>query len=186
VNDARYPQVRDAGWVRDECARLVAADDWYALYRTAMAWRTVAGGSWTPEAWLMDVASALLHRQPKTAVHCCDLALTTWVERPLDRLVLRGVRGVLVRGAVGDPLRAIDDLEAATAGPGWIADVARAVLALAQEEGARSRVRRPRVGPSPAFTGEHRSPVAAAPDPLPADGAEPVTWAVLRPLLGIG
>jgi hypothetical protein len=170
-------------WYRAECARLVAADDWYALYQTAMEWRMVAGGCWTPEAWLMDVASALLHRQPKTAVHCCDMALRTWVERPADRLVLRGVRGVLVRGAVGDPLRAIDDLAAAAQGPAWIAAVAGPEHALAEQQGARSRVRTPRVGPSPAFTGEHRSAVAPPEDPMPADGSEPGTWAVLRPLL---
>jgi hypothetical protein len=166
---------QEADRYRAECARLVELEDWYALYRTAMEWRVVGGGSWTPEAWLADVASALLHRQPKTAVRCCDMALTTWVERPLDRLVLRYVRGALVLRHVHDPLRAVDDLAAAADGPSWVAGPARSDLAVAQDAAARSRVRTPRVGPSPVLTGEHRSDVAPAP--------EPATWTLLRPLL---
>lgn len=90
---------------------------------------------------------------------------------------------MLVRGPVGDPLQAVDDLAAATQGPVWVAAVAGPEHALAEQQAARSRVRTARVGPSPELTGAHRSAVAPPEEPMPADGAEPVTWAVLRPLL---
>ncbi|GIG26308.1 hypothetical protein [Cellulomonas denverensis] len=166
------------------CAELLAAGDWHGLYQAAMRWRTAGGGSFTPDAWLMDVASALLHRQPTTAVHCCDLALTTWVERPADRLVLRHLRGVLIADHVGDPARALDDLTAAaTDGPDWLRDRARADLDRVRAAAGRSRVRSPRVGPSPEFDPQHRSPVAPAEEPWPEDGARPAMWDLLAPLL---
>lgn len=113
-----------------------------------MAWRADGGAS-TPEAWLADVASALLHRQPRTAVHCCDMALHLWVERPGDRDVLHFVRGLLVAHHVGDPRSAVDDLGRAAEGPAWLRDGARAEAELVRELAAASRVRKPRVRPAP-------------------------------------
>lgn len=43
----------------------------------------------------MDVCSALLHRQPRTTLHCCDLALHALVARPGDRAALHHVRGLV-------------------------------------------------------------------------------------------
>ena len=168
---------------RERCVDLLERGDWYGLYRAAMSWRVAGGGSWTAEAWLMDVCSALLHGQPRTAVRCCDMALTTWVERPGDRLVLRYVRGLLVARHLGDPARAVDDLDAATAGPSWLAALAVEEVAHAREAAARSRVRVPRAEPSPRFTGAHRSAVAPPEHPLPDDGAMPPTWALVLPRL---
>ncbi|RKT82811.1 hypothetical protein SAMN05421805_104285 [Saccharopolyspora antimicrobica] len=166
---------------REACTALLDKGDWYGLYRTAMQWRVAGGGMWTPDAWLMDICSALLHKQPKTAVHCCDMALTTWIDRPLDRRVLQYVRGVLVCDHVGDPIRALDDLAAATDGPEWLAELAAGDLKHGQELAARSRVRAPRVGPSPDFTGEHRSEAAPPEQPVPADGAIPPLWNIALP-----
>lgn len=168
---------------RERCVDLLEREDWHGLYRAAMSWRVAGGGSWTAEAWLMDVCSAILHGQPRTAVRCCDMALTTWVERPGDRLVLRYVRGLLVDRHLGDPARAVDDLEAAAAGPPWLATLAVGELPRVREAAVRSRVRAPRAGPSPRFTGEHRSRVAPPELPLPDDGAMPPVWTVVLPHL---
>ncbi|MFB7211541.1 hypothetical protein [Streptomyces sp. NPDC056255] len=175
---------RPASWWREQCLELLDADDWYGLYRTAMAWRVGGGGSSTPDAWLMDVCSALLHRQPKTAVHCCDMALSVWVERPGDRAVLRFVRGLLIADHVADPLRALDDLDHALYGPKWLAEQAAPELARVTEEANRSRVGKPRAAPAPEWDPDYRDlilsqspdPVPSPAGPLPPDGAVPSLW----------
>lgn len=155
-----------------------------------MAWRADGGAS-TPEAWLADVASALLHRQPRTAVHCCDMALHLWVERPGDRDVLHFVRGLLVAHHVGDPRSAVDDLGRAAEGPAWLRDGARAEAELVRELAAASRVRKPRVRPAPdhdpgyagLIASGASSPRPPVPHPLPEDGARPGIWDEVLPLL---
>lgn len=148
-----------------------------------MSWRN-DGGAYTPEAWLMDVCSALLHRQPKTAVHACDMALHVWVERPHDRAVLHFVRGLLVADHVGDPKSAVDDLVLATAGPAWLSGDAHEELERVRRAADTSRVRVPRVQPAPAYDPAYidlistpaSSPRPRVPDPLPADGERPALW----------
>ncbi|MFE1402814.1 hypothetical protein ACFW5D_03890 [Streptomyces sp. NPDC058770] len=175
---------RPASWWRERCLELLDAGDWYGLYRTAMAWRGSGGGAFTPDAWLMDVCSALLHDRPKTALHCCDMALSTWVERPGDRAVLRFVRGLLIADHVKDPLRALDDLESALHGPDWLAKRAAHELERVTEEANRSRVRKPRATPAPELDAAYRDlirshasdPVPSPTKPLPADGAVPSLW----------
>ncbi|TDT32644.1 hypothetical protein ACF3NT_01005 [Naumannella halotolerans] len=174
---------RPASWWRDESVALLQANDWYGLYTTAMGWR-IDGGAYTPEAWLMDVCSALLHRQPKTAAHCCDMALPLWVQRPGDRSLLHFVRGLVVADHVGDPRRAVEDLERATHGPEWLRSEAHEELQRVSVAAARSRVRKPRVQPAPAYDQDYselitnpdsRPPV---PDHLPADGGRPELWSL--------
>ncbi|MFD8822345.1 hypothetical protein ACFV1C_08295 [Streptomyces sp. NPDC059605] len=178
------PAGRPASWWREQCLELLDAGDWYGLYRTATAWRVGGGGSFTPDAWLMDVCSALLHHRPKTALHCCDMALSTWVERPGDRAVLRFVRGLLIADHIEDPLRALDDLESALHGPDWLAERAAPELERVTAEAERSRVRKPRATPAPELDVAYREltrsqasdPVPSPTEPLPADGTVPSLW----------
>ena len=164
---------------REACLKLLDGADWHGLYQAAMAWRVAGGGMWTPDAWLMDICSALLHKQPKTAVHACDMALRTWIDRPLDRLTMRYLRGVLVLDHVGDPARSVDDLQAATQAQAWLAALAIEDARRAEQASSRSKVRVARVPPSPVFTGEHRAPGIALPaHPVPEDGAMPSLWSV--------
>ncbi|WP_326763811.1 hypothetical protein OG978_03930 [Streptomyces sp. NBC_01591] len=175
---------RPTSWWRERCLELLDAGDWYGLYRKAMAWRVSGGGSFTPDAWLMDVCSALLHHQPKTAIRCCDMALSVWIERPGDRAVLRLVRGLLIADHVGDPLRAVGDLKFAVHGPDWLAARAAHELERVTEEAIRSRVKKPRVTPSPDFDAVYRDlilsqssePISPPMEPLPVDGAVPSLW----------
>lgn len=181
---------RPASSWREECLTLLAAGDWYPLSRTAMAWR-LDGGAYTPEAWLADVSAALLNRQPKTAVHCCDMALHVWVERPQDRAVLHHVRGLLVADHLRDPASAVADLELAADGPAWLRDDTRRELERVRGRAATSRVRVPRAQPAPEYdaayldlvSGPSSSPRPPRPDPFPEDGAEPALWARTLPLL---
>ncbi|MFF8691891.1 hypothetical protein ACF08W_06755 [Streptomyces sp. NPDC015144] len=178
------PAGRPASWWREQCLGLLDAGDWYGLYRAAQSWRVGGGGSFTPDAWLMDVCSALLHHQPKTALHCCDMALSTWIERPGDRAVLRYVRGLVIADHVKDPLRALDDLESALHGPDWLARQAAPELDRVAAEAERSRVRKPRAAPAPELDADYRelissetsSPAPARPADLPPDGAVPPLW----------
>ncbi|MGW1226869.1 hypothetical protein [Streptomyces sp. NPDC002530] len=175
---------RSAAQWHERCLALLDAGDWHGLYRTAMAWRTGGGGASTPDAWLMDVCSALLHGRPRTALHCCDMALSTWVERPGDRAVLRLVRALVIADHVRDPLRSLDDLEAALHGPDWLAALAATERDRVAEEARRSRRRKPRAEPAPELdtayrelTRSHVSAPAPEPaEPLPADGAVPALW----------
>ncbi|MFJ8853316.1 hypothetical protein [Streptomyces sp. NPDC102437] len=178
------PAGRPTSWWREQCLGLLDAGDWYELYRAAKAWRVSGGGSFTPDAWLMDVCSALLHDRPRTALHCCDMALSTWIERPGDRAVLRFVRGLVIADHVKDPLRALADLESALHGPDWLAAQAAHELERVTKEAERSRVRRPRAAPAPELDADYRdlifsqasSPIPAPVDPPPADGAVPSLW----------
>ncbi|MFF8813713.1 hypothetical protein [Streptomyces pactum] len=175
---------RPASWWREQCLRLLDADEGYELYRAAMSWRVSGGGSFTPDAWLMDVCSALLLRQPKTALRCCDMALSTWIERPGDRAVLRFVRGLVIADHIKDPQRAPDDLESALHGPDWLAAQAAHELGRVSAEARRSQVRRPRATPAPGPDTDYRelissrasSPAPARTAPLPPDGAVPSLW----------
>lgn len=181
---------RPASSWREECLTLLAAGDWYSLSRTAIAWR-LDGGAYTPEAWLADVSAALLNRQPKTAVHCCDMALHVWVERPGDRAVLHHVRGLLVADHLRDPASALPDLERSAGGPAWLRDDALRELERVRGRAASSRVRLPRAQPAPEYdaayldlvSGPSSSPRPPRPEPFPDDGAEPVLWVHALPLL---
>jgi len=173
-------------WWRERCLAWLEADDWYMLYKTAMSWRSAGAGMWMPEPWLMDVCSSLLHRQPKTAVHCTDMALHTWVGRPGDRSMLRYVRGLLIADHMSDPRSALDDLRAATQGPQWLTE-AHQDLARVTEAATRSRVRKPRALPCPDFEPDYMDKIGAAastpfvrpaPEQLPDDGAAPPLWTV--------
>ncbi|GGY96017.1 hypothetical protein CP967_22425 [Streptomyces nitrosporeus] len=132
----------------------------------------------------MDVCAALLLHRPKTALHCCDMALSTWVERPGDRAVLRFVRGLVIADHLRDPRRALDDLESALHGPDWLAARAAHELDRVSAEARRSRVRVPRATPAPELDTDYRelissrasSSAPARTAPLPPDGAVPSLW----------
>jgi hypothetical protein len=49
-------------------------DDWYGAYCWAKGW-IGHGGAGLLDPWLVYVASALIHRRPRTASHSVDLAL---------------------------------------------------------------------------------------------------------------
>ncbi|MFF2009267.1 hypothetical protein ACFVWY_09360 [Streptomyces sp. NPDC058195] len=184
ATSANRPAGRPASWWREQCLRLLDADEGYELYRAAKSWRVSGGGSFTPDAWLMDVCSALLLHQPKIALHCCDLALSTWMERPGDRAVLRFVRGLVIADHIRDPLRALDDLECALHGPDWLAAQAAPELDRVTAQARRSRVRGPRATPAPELDTDYRelissrasSPAPARTAPLSPDGAVPSLW----------
>lgn len=149
-----------------------------------MSWRD-DGGAYLTEAWLMDVCSALLHRQPKTAVHACDLALQLWVERPRDRAVLHFVRGLLIADHLADPKSAVGDLVLAADGPAWLGGEE---LARVRAAAAASRVRVPRAKPAPAYDRAYLGMVSVSapppvPEPLPEDGAQQELWSQALPYL---
>lgn len=167
---------------REACLTLLDAADWHSLYKMAMAWRVTEGGMWTPDAWLMDICSSLLHNQPKIAIHCCDMALRTWIERPLDRMTMRYLRGLLILDHVRDPARSIDDLQSALHAQPWLAALANEDSKRAELACLRSKIKVARAGPSPAFTGEQQAPhVAPATQPIPEDGSMPTLWRVALP-----
>src|SRR5918994_953932 len=56
--------------------------DWYGIYAWTKSWITTGGGAWVVDSWLLYVVSALLHGQPKGAVHSADLALANRIEAP--------------------------------------------------------------------------------------------------------
>ncbi|WP_130839405.1 hypothetical protein [Corynebacterium neomassiliense] len=197
---------RPESWWRERCGVLLEDGDWHGLYRAAMSWRG-DGGAVLPEAWLMDACSALLHRRPKTAVHCCDMALHLWIRRPGDRGIIHFVRGLVVADHVCDPRRAVEDLERAADGPAWLRADAQRELSRVVGKAARSRVRTPRVQPPPAYdaayadlvtgrgsggrsagrsgggSGGSSGPGPDVPDTLPADGTRPELWDPVTELL---
>ncbi len=141
------------------CLSLLDADDGYGLHQTAMAWR-VAGG---------------------------DMALGTWIDRPLDRLTVRYLRGLLILDHVRDPLRSLGDLQAATQAAPWLAALAASDLARAEPAASRSKIKVARVGPSPDFSARHQAPDIAPPaEPVADDGAKPALWDVALPRIRTG
>jgi hypothetical protein len=63
---------------RERALRALVAGDWHDAYRWAKGWIGRGGGAWIVDPWLVYAASALLHRQPRSAIH----------QRPLTRIAL--------------------------------------------------------------------------------------------------
>lgn len=170
---------------RDAVSAALEGDDWHTAYLYAKGWVGSGGGAWSPDAWLAYAASAILHGQPRIAVHSLDLALGNWVTPAADRAVLRWARGALVLHALNDPKTAVLDLEAATgSAPDWLRDRLATDLATCREEAPRSRKRKPSVDPAPELAARPVAhDVVAAPDPLHEPGARPGLWEVVLPLL---
>jgi len=183
------PQL-DSRQVADECRRLaiegLETGDWHLAYNAAKGWVTGGGGAWSTDPWLVYVASALLHRQPKIAVHSCDLALSTWVEGEVDRAVIAWARGNVVFRWMNDPKTAQADLDGAVAqAPDWLRALADADAEQCRAAALVSRKRKPGVTPAPDFSGDHSRQGFVSPPllPRPVPGEQPSTWYLVRPLI---
>jgi hypothetical protein len=133
------------------------------------------------------VASGLLHRQPRTAVHAVDLALKNWLPRPADRSVLHWARAQVIRIHLKDPKTALPDLAlAADHAPAWLGPAVSDDVVLCEAEAAVSRKRKPSVGLAPAFAPSRHATeaVEARRAELPTDGDRPLLWETVGPFLG--
>ena len=156
----------------DACGR----DDWRGVHDWTKAWISRGGGAWVIDAWLMYVASGLLHGQPRISVRSADLALGTWIESEQDRAVLLWVRGAVIHEKLNDPKTAVTDYgDALKHAPEWLLDRAQQDLARCSADAETSRKRKPSVAPAPVFAPGNRDFVAAAAD-VPPPGARPMVW----------
>jgi len=55
--------------------------DWHRAYEAAKSWIVGGGGAQLPDPWLVYAASALLHGQPRIAVHSIDSVWATGLNR---------------------------------------------------------------------------------------------------------
>ena len=178
---------RDTGRVRDpvapeaefrkEAIAALAAGDWYASYQWAKGWIRGGGGAWIVDPWLVYVASALLHGQPRTAVHSTDLALKHWIPEAEDRAILLWIRGEIVRRRLNDPKAALANLaSAAESAPSWLAEQAAADHQACEIEASASRKRKPSVGSAPDYEGPGTAVhTVARRSPHPV-GERPAVW----------
>jgi hypothetical protein len=137
----------------------LAADDWHGAYSWAKAW-IGSGGAFIVDPWLAYAASAILHRQPKTAVHSLDLGLKSWIKDERDRAVLRFVRGALVLVHMKDPKTALVDLEVAEL-PVWLDG--SAALTRCRAEAPLSKKCKPSVTAAPDYAGSKSLHATVAP-----------------------
>ena len=160
----------------------LAASDWHGAYSWAKGWIGQGGGARLLDPWLAYVASALLHGQPRTAVHSVDLALKHWIEHDADRATLHWVRSRVIRFALNDPKTAAIDLDSARGSiPLWLrADVESDVSACAVEAAA-SRKRKPSVKQAPPYIGPGETKVP--PSSCPPPGTRPQLWPDVLPHL---
>lgn len=134
--------------------------DWHRAYEAAKSWIMGGGGAPLPDPWLVYAASALLHGQPKIAVHSIDLGLGHWVEPAEDRAILYTVRGWIILETLKDPKAAIDDFNAAQeSSPTWLLPAVAEGLRRSSVEAATSRKRKPSVGASPKVVKPSTAPV---------------------------
>jgi len=161
-----------------EALSALSADDWYGAYSWAKGWIGRGGGAWIVDPWLVYAASALIHGQPRTAVHSLDLALANWITDRQDRSILLWVRGTIVRLRLEDPKTAQADFDAAASDtPDWLRPSAEASREACAREAERSRKRKATVKPAP----PHRGPqsvheTVAPPSSHRAPGTRPPVW----------
>jgi hypothetical protein len=190
VRDVAQSQESDVPGLAQEYEReslsALAADDWHLAYEWAKGWASNAGGR-SVQPWLVHVASALMLRQPKTAVHACDMALQRWIELEKARGLIHFVRGQVVRLHMRDPKTALADLdEAARSVPSWLADEVTAAATACRIEAEKSRKRKPSVQSAPVFAGTN-GPWAPTPIALQRVDDPPNVWSatmriIKRPL----
>jgi hypothetical protein len=150
--------------------------DWYGIYAWTKSWITTGGGAWEVDSWLLYVVSALLHGQPKGAVHSADLALANWIEAPEDRAVLLWVRAYIVHHKLRDPKTALANYDAAAAhAPPWLRERVEGDRSTCIVDAQASRKRKPSVGPAPTFVATDRDFVAG-PVSIPEAGSVPSVW----------
>jgi hypothetical protein len=158
--------------------------DWRGIYDWTKAWISSGGGAWIVDAWLLYVVSALLHRQPRTAVHSVDLALANWIEASEERALLRWVRASIVHRRLEDPKTAQADYEAAAgAVPDWLRERVERDVVECAADAARSRKRKASVVPAPDFKPGERGFVAPR-TTVSKPGSIPAVWPQLLESLG--
>lgn len=163
---------------RAKALRGVGNQDWREIYDWTRSWVGWGGGAWLPDTWLLYAASAILHKQPKSAVHSLDLGLRIWLAGPEDRAALTWCRGLLVWSELKDPKTALLDLESwLQDAPSWAAPSPRETLEMCRQAASISRKRVPSVGPRPAFEGPKPAQSTIAPEVgRREDGSEPAVW----------
>jgi hypothetical protein len=150
--------------------------DWYGVYAWTKSWITTGGGAWVVDSWLLYVVSALLHGQPKGAVHSADLALANWIEAPEDRALVLWVRAFIIHHKLRDPKTALADYDAAAAhAPPWLRTRIERDRSACAVDAEASRKRKPSVGPAPPFAAGDRDFVAG-PVSIPVPGSVPSVW----------
>jgi hypothetical protein len=157
--------------------------DWHRAYEAAKSWVMGGGGAPLPDPWLVYAASALLHGQPRIAVHSIDLGLGHWVEPPADRAILYAVRGWIILEALRDPKTAIDDFSAAQeSSPTWLLPAVAEGLRRSSAGAATSRKRKPTVGASPKVVKPSTAPVRPG-SVARSVGSVPSVWRAVSPHL---
>lgn len=125
--------------------------DWYEAYLWTKSWIS-RGGARLVEPWLLYSASALQQGKPKTAVHSCDLGLSSWLEGAVPRSIVYFMRGEVIRRHLKDPKTALPDLRTASeSGPEWLRPDAAEALDRCTTEAARSRKRKASVDSAPSY-----------------------------------
>jgi hypothetical protein len=136
--------------------------DWHGAYISAKSWIASGGGARIVDPWLVYAASALMHGQPRTAIHSIDIALQHWISAPADRAILHWARGCIVRETLRDPKTAKTDLEtAATNAPEWLVARLAAASVACDEEALHSRKRKRSVNDAPALAVQPADPSVA-------------------------
>jgi len=158
------------------------AGDWRPVYDWTKSWIGWGGGAWLPDTWLLYAASAILHGQPRTAVHSLDLGIGTWLAGDSDRTLLTWCRGTIVMDRLTDPKTALIDFEDCDGAiPAWLRTQADTRLEDCRVAAPRSRKRTPSVKPRPPFTGfDQMLHVVAPPVGQRRDGEQPEAWAQLE------
>jgi hypothetical protein len=152
------------------------ARDWHEIYVWTKSWIGRGGGAWVVDAWLLYVVSALLHGQPRVAVHSVDLALRTWIEAAEDRAVLLWVRATVIHRRLKDPKTAQADYTAAReSAPSWLRQRIDRDAVECAEDARTSRKRKPSVTPAPELEPRDRGFVAG-PTTRVEPGSIPTVW----------
>lgn len=185
IHNARVEPVAPDDEFRAEAVAALKARDWYAAYQWAKGWIGGGGGAWILDPWLVYAASALLHRQPRNAVHSLDLALEHWIPDRVDRAVLLWARGTVVMRHLSDPKTATPDLvEAAEHAPDWLRAEAAESLDVSRIDAEKSRKRTSSVKPAPSFGG-FGSVAETVPQRQSSrqPGIRPPVWDAVEPIL---
>lgn len=152
-------------------------NDWHGAYLWAKGW-IGHGGAGLLDPWLVYVASALIHRQPRNASHSVDLALGGWFPDAADRAVLHFVRSRIVWHLLRDPKTARADLAAARPeAPDWLRPVLEADEPAQAADALKSRKRKPSVAPAPVYSGvPENSSISGLGDRRLPPGSRPHLW----------
>jgi hypothetical protein len=171
--------------MRRDALTCLAQGDWHGAYEDAKSWISIGGGAWILDPWLIYVASALLHGQPRQAVHSVDIPLQSWIADPMDRAILHWVRAAIIHRRLRDPKTARADYDRASAtAPPWLHGTVLADLDACAQDAERSRKRKASVGPAPEYRGAYAHDIVAPPqENRPPPGSVPAVWDAVLPYL---